>query len=147
MKKRSLLKLGLAAAAFAALAAWGYYEAMKRARDKLKIPKARPSRPIQWDSAKQKRAFFATDGFGRGIPSVRTNASLRWDITATGNGYMLYNPTGYASRLYGHYDGGGQSRIFEGTYPLFVEMVEHEVEGLPEDIEEHITYYARGKGF
>ncbi len=31
MKKRTWLKLGLAAAAVAALGAWGYFEAMKRA--------------------------------------------------------------------------------------------------------------------
>lgn len=29
--------------------------------------------PIQWASPKQRRAFFATNGFGRGIPTVRTN--------------------------------------------------------------------------
>jgi len=29
--------------------------------------------PIRWASAKQRRAYFATNGFGRGIPSVRTN--------------------------------------------------------------------------
>ena len=30
--------------------------------------------PIQWTSDKQRRAFFATDGFGRGIPTRRTGA-------------------------------------------------------------------------
>lgn len=28
--------------------------------------------PIEWTSEKQQRAFFATDGFGRGIPTQRT---------------------------------------------------------------------------
>lgn len=29
--------------------------------------------PYKWTSAKQRSAFFATDGFGRGIPSERTH--------------------------------------------------------------------------
>lgn len=30
--------------------------------------------PIRWASERQRRAFFATNGFGRGIPTQRTNA-------------------------------------------------------------------------
>jgi hypothetical protein len=30
--------------------------------------------PIQWKTARQRRAFFATNGFGRGIPTKRTGA-------------------------------------------------------------------------
>lgn len=29
---------------------------------------------VQWQSEKQRRAFFATNGFGRGIPTIRTHA-------------------------------------------------------------------------
>ena len=123
------------------------YEALKRAQSKLRIPKARPRSPIQWDSERQRRAFFATDGFGRGIPTTRSGASLRWQITATANGYTLANPTDYASHLYGRYDGSGQSRIFRGEYPLFVDVVENEIENLPQEIEQHITYKARERGF
>jgi hypothetical protein len=36
--------------------------------------------PIRWTSAKQRRAFFATDGFGRGIPTRRTGAVAKWEI-------------------------------------------------------------------
>jgi hypothetical protein len=34
-------------------------------------------RPIEWQSERQRRAYFATDGFGRGIPSRRTGKLLR----------------------------------------------------------------------
>lgn len=34
----------------------------------------KPTHPIQWDSEKQRRAFFATDGFGGGIPTKRSGA-------------------------------------------------------------------------
>lgn len=30
--------------------------------------------PFRWKSERQRRAYFATDGFGWGIPTVRTNA-------------------------------------------------------------------------
>jgi hypothetical protein len=37
--------------------------------------------PVQWTSEKQRRAFFATDGFGRGIPTRRTHALSRgWRV-------------------------------------------------------------------
>lgn len=35
----------------------------------------------EWESEKQRRAFFATDGFGKGIPYSRTGAYARgWDV-------------------------------------------------------------------
>lgn len=38
--------------------------------------------PIQWTSEKQRRAFFASDGFGKGIPTKRTGAlSDAWVVT------------------------------------------------------------------
>jgi len=36
-------------------------------------PESQAGEPFLWSSEKQRRAFFATDGFGRGIPTVRTN--------------------------------------------------------------------------
>lgn len=40
-------------------------------------------KPIQWTSEKQRRAFFATNGFGRGIPYRRTGALVEaWDVVA-----------------------------------------------------------------
>jgi hypothetical protein len=35
------------------------------------------SRPIEWQSERQRRAYFATDGFGGGIPSRRSGKLLR----------------------------------------------------------------------
>lgn len=40
------------------------------------------SNPYQWTSEKQRKAFFATDGFGRGIPTVRTHDGVNsWTVT------------------------------------------------------------------
>lgn len=35
-----------------------------------------PSRPIKWKSRRQQRAYHATEGFGRGIPSARSDTLL-----------------------------------------------------------------------
>ena len=35
---------------------------------------AEPDYPIPWDSDQQRKAFFATQGFGQGVPTVRTGA-------------------------------------------------------------------------
>lgn len=40
--------------------------------------------PIEWKSLKQRRAYFATDGFGHGIPYRRTGSLLNsWDVVFT----------------------------------------------------------------
>jgi hypothetical protein len=36
--------------------------------------------PVRWTSERQRRAFFATKGFGRGIPTKRTGDVARWDV-------------------------------------------------------------------
>ena len=38
----------------------------------LRFQPATPHYPIVWQTEKQRRAFFATKGFGRGIPTQRT---------------------------------------------------------------------------
>lgn len=40
----------------------------------LKRPAPPVKRPIQWTSEKQRRAFFRSRGFGKGIPTKRTGA-------------------------------------------------------------------------
>jgi hypothetical protein len=35
-----------------------------------------PGNPFEWTSEKQRKAFFATDGFGQGIPTVRTHEGV-----------------------------------------------------------------------
>jgi hypothetical protein len=41
-----------------------------------------PKYPIRWSSERQRRAFFASDGFGRGIPTKRSHAmSQAWQVS------------------------------------------------------------------
>lgn len=47
--------------------------------------------PIQWTSERQRRAFFATDGFGRGIPTRRTDKINQWRYEVIGNALVIQN--------------------------------------------------------
>lgn len=124
------------------------YRAMLRARTRLRKPGSRITYPVRWDSEKQKRAFFATDGFGRGIPARRSGRYPRgWNIVATATGYRLENNAIHARYVGGDFSGAGQSRIHQSRWPIFQQVIEDEVQGLPPEIEKHISYRARQKGF
>lgn len=63
-------------------------------------------RPIEWTSEKQRRAYFATDGFGAGIPYRRSGQLQQaWDIRIDqGNGtfkIVIVNPAAAAKFVYG----------------------------------------------
>ena len=56
----------------------------------LKQEPGPPHYPIRWKSERQRRAFFATEGFGRGIPASRSQppAVLEgWTLFYESNGY------------------------------------------------------------
>ena len=64
------------------------------------------SPPIQWTSERQRRAYFATDGFGAGIPYKRTGGlAAAWRViterTATGFRIVVENPKDAARFVYG----------------------------------------------
>lgn len=45
---------------------------MSRMLDELRDEPGSPKYPLRWASERQRRAYFATNGFGRGIPYKRT---------------------------------------------------------------------------
>ncbi|RMG82102.1 MAG: hypothetical protein D6712_15200 [Chloroflexi bacterium] len=61
--------------------------------------------PIQWTSDRQRRAFFATDGFGRGIPTYRTGRVRQWGVVGRRSKsrfiYTISNKVPYAKYVYG----------------------------------------------
>lgn len=68
----------------------------------------RPNRKIEWTSEKQRRAYFATDGFGNGIPYRRKgNASKGWRLfgvkTASGAQIIVRNEWDVAKYIYGQF--------------------------------------------
>jgi hypothetical protein len=95
-------------------------------------------RPIRWTSEKQRRAYFATDGFGAGIPYKRTGRlPAAWRVeSAIGPGGLtisITNPSKAAPFVYGrwkqqfHTDTGWPDarpiidKIIEATRPALVE--------------------------
>ncbi len=73
--------------------------------------------PIEWTSEKQRRAFFATDGFGSGIPTKRSNQLETSWVVVVGtqlrtNLITLRNPKSYAQFVY---PGSRQQRFHART--------------------------------
>ena len=66
--------------------------------------------PIEWKTDRQRRAFFATDGFGRGIPTKRTgkvnsNWKVAWRSKQAFSGTIeVYNAVTYARFVYGGFN-------------------------------------------
>lgn len=78
-------------------------------RDELTRPPGPVRYPIQWTTEKQRKAFFATNGFGRGIPTRRTgkvNSSWVYTPIKTPNGGILVfkNTAPYAQFVFGTFD-------------------------------------------
>lgn len=92
----------------------------------MQIGGMKPSYPIHWDTPKQQKAFFATDGFGGGIPTARTGEHVsQWKALPLQNGVSVQNLKRGSIFLWGTAKGGqspasgGQSRIHLGRWPSF----------------------------
>ena len=62
--------------------------------------------PIAWTTAKQRRAFFASNGFGRGIPTQRTHDiknswQVEFNFTEDGGDYLIENTSDHARWVIG----------------------------------------------
>ncbi len=54
--------------------------------------------PYQWQSERQRRAYFATNGFGAGIPYSRTDTLKNgWEVVNKGVSAKIVNDVPYAS--------------------------------------------------
>jgi hypothetical protein len=78
-----------------------------RVRKDLGTQPGKPKYPIRWKSERQRRAFFATDGFGGGIPTRRSGALARgWQVEFTGTGTVgtveIYNDVPYTRFVQGN---------------------------------------------
>lgn len=86
--------------------------------------------PIEWTSEKQRMAFFATDGFGHGIPYRRTGELVKdWHVRADyRNGLTsiaVYNDAPAAEYVYGNEQGQHQQQFHRNTgWPRFVDEIQ-----------------------
>lgn len=99
---------------------------------------------VDWDSPVQQVAYFASGGFGRGIPYDPTGgAEQAWTHQAINNGHLVSNVGHKAVFLYGTASGvgrggkvtsTGQSHIHAGRRRVFRVVVDAVVARLPEKI-------------
>jgi len=109
----------------------------KRVQKRMNVEGDEITYPVQWDSAKQRRAFFATNGFGKGIPYQRTFGSASaWQVQTFAGGVSLSAPhpagavSGMPNRNF------WQSRIHHGRWPWLKTELYAELARLPADIME-----------
>ncbi len=121
------------------------YRTAQRIYSAMKVKGAKPTYPIQWDSEKQRRAFFASDGFGGGIPHKRIDQYVNaWTIERIGDmGYRIKNESPGAEWI----AGDSQSRIHRGRWPVFRYVIGIEVQKLPEEITREIVNVSRLYGW
>lgn len=106
---------------------------LEAAQQELAQPGNPITYPVQWDSERQRRAYFATNGFGGGIPSKRTgDYNAGWSVKQTGTGtareFTLSNKVPYAKYVGGTAYGKGQSRIHRGRWMIVQDVVRRHVE-------------------
>lgn len=125
------------------------YKAMQRIQKRMKESGDKPKYPIQWDSEKQRRAFFATDGFGGGIPHQRTGAyQSGMIIERLDNGYRFVSSSPAAPFVGGDAFGLVHSEINKPQdWPILRDVVDEELEQLPSDIQAELQVVARRNGF
>jgi hypothetical protein len=125
------------------------YDAMVAIRHEMKQPGAKPDYPIHWDTRKQQKAFFASDGFGRGIPTKRSGEYIKaWQVIRAENGYDVGNPLAHAKYIGGTARSTNrQSRIHRGRWNLFKEVKDKVLARLPKAVKESLQQIARHEGF
>lgn len=126
-------------------------QSLENARYDLQQPGKPINYPVQWDSEKQRRAYFATDGFGAGIPYNRTGAyNAGWEISKTGSGlareYILRNIKAFWRFVGGGDQGDSQSRIHRGRWPVAREVVRRHVEAMLVNVRQSVHDALHGGG-
>jgi hypothetical protein len=97
--------------------------------------------PVQWDSERQRRAFFATNGFGKGIPYRRTNRyRFGWREEHQAFGATLRNE--HPAGAIGGLTSGWQSRIHRGRWPHLLTVLFEELSRVPADITNRLKVVA-----
>lgn len=103
--------------------------------------------PYQWASEKQRRAFFASDGFGRGIPSRRTD-SLRfgWRVNswASGTKTTIVNTEPHALFVMG--DAQQQGHIAD-RWKHYSQVIADSMAGAMRAVDSAVARWLKSKGW
>lgn len=97
--------------------------------------------PIQWDSERQKRAYFASNGFGAGIPYKRTHAmrlGIKEERVPLGTNLRIPHPGGAVLGLPGS-PSTWQSRIHRGRWVYLLKVLFEELDRIPAELSKKFT--------
>jgi len=120
------------------------YDAAVDLRDRMAVPGSQPVYPISWDSSRQKRAFFASDGFGGGIPTVRSDRYVEgWKVERADAGYRIKNTAPGAKYIGGSARGTYQSSIHVGRWRLFRDQADLVMRSLPKLVVENLREFVK----
>ena len=127
---------------------------LERLKERLQKEGSAITYPVNWDSEKQRRAFFATDGFGAGIPTGRTGGYVdSWQVQQTrtelgtyASGYVLSNTMAASKYIGGDMLGNYQSNIHKDRWPLVRDEFAAEIDALPDDVNVEIKNEIQASG-
>lgn len=106
---------------------------------RMQTPGGKVKRPIRWASLLQKLAYFASNGFGGGIPTIRKHVYERgWKSETTANGAKVYNKTRGSKFIGGDVRGKSQSPIHVGTWILLRSAYDAVIKKLPKAVVESL---------
>jgi hypothetical protein len=120
---------------------WALEAAAKRVQKRMQEPGKPSTSPVHWDSIRQMRAYFASNGFGGGIPYRRRGIYERgWQLRKNPDGTDLSNRSRGARFIGGLASGADlspgkkQSSIHKGRYRLLRPTADEEIKRLHQDV-------------
>ncbi len=118
------------------------FDTASNVKTRMAEPGAPITYPVQWDSAKQRNAYFASNGFGKGIPYKRTGAhgrSFSVERKPLGSTIHAPHPAGAVSGT----PAGWQSRIHRNRWIHIVKVLFEELAKIPDAISNKFTVRSR----
>jgi len=115
-------------------------DAVESIKGEMSVPGSAITYPVQWDSERQRRAFFATNGFGKGIPYKRTDgyvAAWRHDVIPFG--HQLFGP--HPAGAIGGTPAGWQSRIHRNRWNYLLKALADELARMPDRIRDMLRVF------
>jgi hypothetical protein len=135
---------------------------LERLKERLQKEGAAISYPVNWDSEKQRRAYFASENGRNGsgefpahdIPTTRTGGYVEsWKVEQTrtelgtfASGYVLSNTMAASKYIGGDMLGNYQSKIHKDRWPLVRDEFAAEIDALPDDVNVEIKNEIQASG-
>jgi hypothetical protein len=118
------------------------FETATNVKTRMSEPGTPIQYPVQWDSEKQRRAFFATNGFGKGIPYTRDGGYERsWTVDRQPLGATLHAP--HPAGAIGGMASGWQSSIHRNRWNNLIKVLFDELGKIPDAISNKFTVRSR----